>query len=242
MIGAMTSPPTHRADLLVPVAMVLPTLSAALYFILLDGEPAARWAYLGSKLLQLAIPLVWWLVASRETGYRLRLGPADGRSLVLALGTGGALALAVAVVYRLTADAPLWTNAVDGMSGKLADFGILSPLSYLGMTLALALANSLFEEIYWRWLVYGRLAARMAEPLALVLASLSFAAHHWIVVSRFLEPGALWTVGLPATLAVAFAGAVWCRLLRATGGLLAPWLSHVLADLALMAIGYLLLF
>ena len=38
--------------------------------------------------------------------------------------------------------------------------------------------------------------------------------------------------------AVAGAGAVWAWQYDRTGGMAAPWLSHAIVDLTLMAIGY----
>ena len=46
---------------------------------------------------------------------------------------------------------------------------------------------------------------------------------------------------MPATAAVGLAGAHWCALYRRTGALLAPWLSHLLVDAAVLGLGFLLL-
>jgi membrane protease YdiL (CAAX protease family) len=45
---------------------------------------------------------------------------------------------------------------------------------------------------------------------------------------------------VPATAAVALGGVIWCWHFQRSGGLLAPWISHLLVDAALMLVGYLL--
>lgn len=231
----------RAADLLVAVAMVYPTLGAWVYFVLLAGSDQARWVYLLSKGAQLALPLAWLVLATREQ-WRLRLGRLRGWGTAAGIASGLLLAAGLLLVDAAwLAGTPLAAGAVARIQAKLADFAISTPLAYLAMALALSVVHSLFEEVYWRWLVFGRLSRRFSPAPAVALASLAFASHHVIVISRFAPASAPVAVTLVASLAVAGAGALWCLLYLRTGGLLSPWLSHLLADAALMAVGYRLL-
>jgi membrane protease YdiL (CAAX protease family) len=98
--------------------------------------------------------------------------------------------------------------------------------------------HSWFEEYYWRAFLFAQLERRMRGWRAMALSSLTFAAHHWIVLDSFLAGEYRWSATLPLTLLVAAAGAVWAWLYRRRRGLLSPWLSHLLVDAALMAVGY----
>ncbi len=62
-------------------------------------------------------------------------------------------------------------------------------------------------------------------------------AHHVIVIATYLGPGR-WALLVLLSLGVAATGAFWAWLYQKTGSLLVPWLSHVVADLAIMLIGW----
>jgi membrane protease YdiL (CAAX protease family) len=226
---------------LVVAAMVLPTAAAWVYFAALAGSPLARPVYLGAKAVQFSLPLLWW--------FGWRRGPprpgSAGRGWKLAArgaASGVVLAGAIAVSYAvLLAGSPLGHEAAARIREALADFRVVGPGHYLAMAASLAVAHSLLEEVYWRAFVYGRLAVWLPAPAAVALASLAFAAHHLIVVARYVPADRLWSVAVPATAAVALAGAHWCALYRRTGSLLAPWVSHLLVDAAVLGLGYLLL-
>ena len=105
----------------------------------------------------------------------------------------------------------------------------------------LCVAHSLLEEYYWRWFVFGRLRLHVHPSLALVLAGLAFMAHHVVIIWVYF-PGHFWSAVLPFSLGVAFGGIVWAWLYERSGSLLGPWLSHLVVDAALMAIGYRLVY
>jgi membrane protease YdiL (CAAX protease family) len=226
----------RTADLLVLVAMVFPTLAAWFYFVHLDGQDSARWAYLGAKGVQLALPLLWVMLtagaaAPREHRRGLLAGAASG------LAIGGSI---VGLYFFAVAGTPLAEAIAEQIRSKLVDFRVASPLPYLAMAAALSVVHSLFEEYYWRWFVFGRLRRWLPGGPAAALGSLAFASHHVIIVMRYQPPGGFWTLTVPATAAVALGGVIWCWHFQRSGGLLAPWISHLLVDAALMLVGYLL--
>lgn len=230
-------PQRHKADVLALAALILPTLAAWAYFVGLKGSDVARFVYLGAKVLQFALPIAWlWLArrgVQRATATPWRPG------LIPALTFGFAASLGILLVDRWwLAGSPLAVEAGQRIGQTLADFRIETGLGYAAMALALSVVHSLLEEIYWRWFVFQRAAAWLPLPAAIAVASLGFAAHHWIVVARYLPPDLALSLGSAATLAVAATGAVWCWLYRRSGNLLAIWLSHLLVDCALFALGY----
>lgn len=230
------SPRRHSADVLVLVSMVYPTVGAWIYFLVLGGSDLARYVYLASKGIQLALPLLW-LAVVRQGMPR----PRRPRLAGLAAGFGSGLAvsgLLLGLYFLWLAGSDLAVQGAARISSKLTDFHITTPLAFLGLAAALSLAHSWFEEMYWRWFVFRRLRAWLPPAGALTLASAAFAAHHAIVLASFVPPGHLWTLVLPGTVAVALGGALWCHLFRRYGGLASPWLSHLLVDVALMLVGY----
>jgi hypothetical protein len=232
------SAPRRRADLLLPLAMVFPTLGAWLYFVQLEGTELAKPTYFVSKVLQLGIPLAWILLTrqrpSRLLG-RTGIGSGLAYGAVFAAGVLGAW-------HWVLRGTELSAQATQRIEVKIADFGISTPLSYLGMALGLSLVHSLFEEFYWRWFVYGRLTLYLPVPVAAVLGALAFTSHHVIVLAAYAPPGSFWTHAVPGAAAVLLGGILWSYLFQRHQNLTSPWVSHILVDLALMGTGALMVF
>ncbi|HXT19374.1 MAG TPA: CPBP family intramembrane glutamic endopeptidase [Thermoanaerobaculia bacterium] len=220
---------------LLVVAALLPTLAAWLYFVVWAHTPWMRVVYGAGKVVQGALPLLgWWVLRmERKPAWAARPGAA-----VAGLLAGGAVGGAVLAAFA--GPLPAWLpldEAAARIHRLLVDFGAATPLRYFVLALALSVAHSLFEEYYWRWFLLGQLQLRLPLAIALPLASLAFASHHWIVVDSFLggEHRPMTTV---LTLLVAAGGALWGWLFHRYRSLLAPWLAHLLVDGALMTIGY----
>jgi uncharacterized protein len=217
------------------VAALYPTVAAWLYFVALGDHPQMRLAYGAAKVLQALLPLAgWWLLRMDR-----QRGPGAAGGVVAGLLTGALLGGGVLAAWA----SPLASWAGFGpvparVWARLVALGADSPLRYLALALFLSVLHSWFEEYYWRWFLCGQLERRMAAWKAVALSSLAFASHHWIVLDSFLAGAYRWTATLPLTLVVAAAGAVWAWLYLRYRGLLSPWLSHLLVDAALMAVGY----
>ena len=228
-----------RGDVLALIALVLPFFAAWIYFVGLKGSPLARFVYLAAKAVQFGLPLLWLLLQAKAPH---RDPPAPwSRGLGTGIVLGLAAALTIVSVHTLWISGSALAPTMGLRIGEaLVDFRIQSASGYLVMALALSVVHSLLEELYWRWFVFQRTATWLPVPAAITVASLGFAAHHWIVINRYLPPDQAFTLGLAATLAVAGGGAAWCWLYRRSGNLIAVWISHMLVDFALLGVGYLL--
>jgi len=222
-----------------------------------------RVLYGAGKLLQASLPLLGWWVLGMErrpawAGAPPAPGGAGSRGDEGAMGggarpRGGAALAGIASglgigAFNLAAYAgPLGTWApIAPAPGRILDtlmaLGLATPARYLALALGLSLVHSLFEEYYWRWFLLDQLERRLPLPVASTLASLAFASHHFIVVDSFLGGTHRLTVTLPVTLLVAAVGGLWGWLFDRYRSLLAPWLSHLLVDAAVMAIGWHMVF
>jgi membrane protease YdiL (CAAX protease family) len=130
---------------------------------------------------------------------------------------------------------------VAPLRSKLEQLGMDSPAGYVLLAAFLTVIHSLLEEYYWRWFVFGWLRRQVPLPTAIMVSSLGFMAHHVIILAVFL-PGYFLSAVVPFSLCVAGGGAFWAWLYDRTGSLYAPWVSHLLVDAAIMAVGYELLF
>ena len=220
-------------------AMTLPTLASLAYFVWLEGTSWVAPAYLGAKVLQFAGP-----VAGLAVLLAAATGPArPGRSVALGLGTGIAGAaftwLSYVVLFR---GGEMAATAAEAITVKLADFHLDTLWRYVLAALLISFLHSWLEEVCWRAFVYRWLDRLMHSEWSLVVAALGFAAHHVVVIAVYLGDASVFVLVL-MSLPVALGGVLWCLLYRTTGNrLLAPWISHICLDLAIMAVGYDLIF
>ncbi len=220
-------------------AMTLPTLASLAYFVWLEGTSWVAPAWLGAKMLQFAGP-----VAGLAVLLAAATGPArPGRSVALGLGTGMAGAAFTWFSYvALFRGGKMAATAAEAITVKLADFHLDALWRYVLAALLISFLHSWLEEVYWRAFVYRWLHRLMHSEWSLVVAALGFAAHHVVVIAVYLGDASVFVLVL-MSLPVALGGVLWCLLYRTTGNrLLAPWISHACMDLAIMAVGYDLIF
>jgi membrane protease YdiL (CAAX protease family) len=219
-------------------ACFFPTFATWLYFIQLAGTGWALYAYAATKTVQFTFPVIWFRLVARE---RMAGGlpKAAGRGLVLAAVSGAAvLGLIVAFWRPIVAASPAFERAPAAVASKVASFGIDSGSKFLLLAAFYSVIHSFLEEYYWRWFVFGRLRRGLPFGPAAVLASLAFTSHHVLVVGYFL--GSFGLLTFVVSLVVTAAGLLWAWLYERTGHLAGPWISHALADAALMWVGYLM--
>lgn len=237
----------HPLDLaVVGLALFFPTAAAWFYFMAPAGLSSLPLAYSASKVIQFGFPVAWVFLLRRRSGtwaglHEVRApGPLPGRLLQGVLW--GLLMLALILgTYAALQGGSLLSGAAVRISERSVAMGAATPARYLLLTLGISVIHAGLEEYYWRWFIFGGLRARFTLPVALVVSSLGFAGHHVIVLRAFFGPGE-WPATILLSLGVVAGGGVWAWLWERTGGLPAPWLSHILVDLTLMGIGYHLIF
>jgi membrane protease YdiL (CAAX protease family) len=221
-------------------AMVFPSLATWLYFVLLAGNAAMPAVAGACKVLQFGGLAAWAALRDGWWPPRVPLGRRGlGLGLLLGVALGGAM---VALFEGVIANGELAQIVRPLLVAKLTDLGATTPAAFLGLAAFYSVLHSLLEELYWRWLVFGRLTRFCPPRTAGLVASLAFMSHHVIVVAMFLPAAWRWSVAPPLALGVAVAGGSWCWLYRRTGSLAGPWLCHACLDAAIMLVGYRLAF
>jgi uncharacterized protein len=228
-------------------ALTFPTAMAWLYFVAASpaepadvaANPALRALYVAGKVLQFGFPLIYLGVRDRAA---LRPSRPMGQGVGLGVAFGLLTALAIGCLYRYwLAGSPLLSATPARLRAKVAQFGLDTPAGFLVLATFLAVAHSFLEEWYWRGFVFARLRRLMPVGAAVAVSALGFMSHHVIVLGVFF-PGRFWTAAVPMSLCVAVGGAVWAGVYQRSGSLAGPWLSHLIVDAAIMAVGYDLLF
>jgi len=118
-----------------------------------------------------------------------------------------------------------------------AEVGTLFPLTvmnYLAVGLVITFVNPLMEEYFWRGFLYRK----WAECGGGLWIGGLFALHHLVIFGTWFPVHLLWVLG------IAFVGVglflTW--LYKATGNIWAALLTHVVADLVIVILGWVLLF
>jgi membrane protease YdiL (CAAX protease family) len=218
------------------VALVLPTVVTWLYFIALDGAPAAaqQGAYSVGKAIQFALPIVWVWFVQRQ---RPRFVPPGRAGLLVGglfgLAVGGAM---IVLYFAAFKPAGAFEGPAAAVRAKVQSFGAGSPLAYAALGLFYSAIHSLLEEYYWRWFAFGQLARGCKLPWAIAISAVAFSAHHVLVLAHYFGWAAPLTWLFVAS--VAIGGAVWAWLYWQTRSLYACWLSHALVDAAIFLVGY----
>lgn len=217
-------------------ALALPTVVTLAYFVLADGysSQTQQAVYGIAKTLQFAFPIAYVLLIQRE---RPRLFPVTSNGIGLGLAFGLAIAGAMLALFHFgLKDAPFFDGPEGEMRDKITDMDLDSSSMFIGAGVFYSLIHSLLEEYYWRWFVFGQLRSLTRLLPAIVVSSLGFMAHHVLVIGTYF--GYFSPVTWVFSLCVAVGGSFWAWLYHRSGSLLGPWLSHLLVDAAIFAVGY----
>lgn len=210
--------------------MILPCLASLVYFVGAAGG-AAQVVYALTKLFTLVWPLIAVTIVLGETFPKVSWR--DNRHLqALIPGTLFGCAV-VALMWGLLAT-PLGSEieaSRPAIAEKAESLGITQ--RYWAFALFLSVFHSAIEEYYWRWFVFGQLRHLLPPAPAHLAAGASFAAHHLVIASQYFPlPLALFLGSL-----VGVGGICWSSLYQRQGTLSGAWVSHVIIDLGIMAIG-----
>jgi len=214
--------------ILVPLASA-GTLSA---LVLWPGTALGGGVFAATKALLLVLPFLWHRYVEKKP---VEVSRPKLRPLAWGAATGAAIAAAIALAYIF-----LGPHLIDRerMRAAVAGAGLASRGVFIAGALYWTFVNSLIEEYVWRWFVAERFG-RLVGPTGAALASAAaFTLHHVIALAVYMP--------LPAaalcSLGVAVGGATWSLLYLKYRSVWPGYVSHVLADAALFAAGYAIVF
>jgi membrane protease YdiL (CAAX protease family) len=221
-------------------AMSFPSLMSWIEFWLIPKNETEESALLNKvfglgKIIQFAFPLVYVAVTAPKD---LRPRRPHTHGMILSTAFGFLVAVGACVLYfPFLKDTDVFQDTPAKLAAWLATFHANTPAFFLAMSIFVSVIHSLLEEYYWRWFVFGRLERALPLGAALAISSVAFMAHHVFVLAYYF-PGRFWIAAAPFSLCVAAGGFVWGWLYHRYQSVYAPWISHVIADLTFMYIGY----
>jgi hypothetical protein len=229
----MSIPSSVRWRSILALALIVPVPSIGVAAAMFAAPgPSGHAVFVAGKVWLVVFPAMWYLLVDRGRASR---SPATRGGLALGATSGMVMALVIIAGWFVIGAHHLDAEA---LRSAVREMGLARPESYLAGAAAWTFANSLVEEYVYRWFVLTRCERLVTGRVAILAAAAIFTVHHVIALSRYLEPGLV----VLASTGVFLAGVVWGALYRRTRSIWPSWISHVLADVAVFAVGWLLLF
>jgi len=188
--------------------------------------------YPALKAVMIIAPVAIWRWSRLGRAEVLRRIGVQRTRLSLGLLVGAAMAGAILAMYYA-----IFRGRVDHVAplliDKLNSMGLRE--HYWSMVVVISFANSMLEEYYWRGFILSELLDRVgSRATACLIAGGLFGLHHVFAV-LCLADGWLIALGVACTVA---AGLVWGWMRVRGASLLDCYVSHVMADLAALWVGW----
>ncbi len=229
----MDSSPEARRRALLALLLLVPVPSLAVW---VAGSAApgqvGQVFFAAAKAWVLLLPVVWTVLVDRR---RLTIPRPRMRGMPAAVATGSVILVAIVVAYLLLGRH--WID-VESMRQKASEFGLTPRGRYVLLALYWIGINSLLEEYIWRWFVFTRCETLMPRAAAVLASAAFFTAHHIIALEIYFD----WRVSILGSLGVLIGGATWSWIYLTYRNIWAAYVSHVFADVAVFAIGWMVIF
>jgi len=213
--------------LLAPV----PSLGTAAAMIWMPG-PVGQTVFMTAKIWLLALPFYWHLAIDRCKPALSPVRPGG-------LGTGVLTGIAAGALIGLAAwFFGIFDMDMSSLAGEIDEMGLDTPRAYLLGAVGWTFANSLMEEIVYRWFVFTRAERLTGKASAVLISAAVFTAHHVVALSTYLP----WGLTALASLGVFLGGVLWAALYCRFRSIWPCWISHIIADVAIFAVGWEVLF
>ncbi len=220
--------PDPRLSALAALALTapVPTLGVVFGLILFPG-PLGQTLFTIAKLWLLLVPVLWWIQVERG---RWAVHRPSLHAMLVGLASGLVIALGIGAVYAAL------SSQIDGaaLTEVAGTLGLDSPRTYLAGAAYWTVVNSLVEEYVYRWFMLRQCERLLPAWVAALASAAIFTVHHTVALQVYLPAGftALASVG------VFIGGVVWAVLYQRYRSVWPCWISHMLADVAVFAVGW----
>lgn len=217
--------------LLLVLLAFLPAIQT-LVSVLLEWYPAITYPAL--KGLMIVTPLIAWRYLKKSRQEVLDEIGLNKSSLIAGICVGTAMVAGIIIacvptdLYRQV-DPAFLLNKLEGLG--LREY-------YWAVAIVISLFNALFEEYYWRGFLAGQLISRKMNHLAICLAGGLFFGIHHLFALFWMEDTFMITIGISGTV---IAGTIWTYMRVKGISLIDCYISHIMADLAVFYVGYLII-
>ncbi len=215
--------------------LCIQTIGALLYLFFFKEGVVSQIAYGITKLVLVCWPILWAVILAHPFASFPYI-----QQRYKSIGYGSIFSMVIlGVVLLFFYSGLLDTEQIMmSISQKVSDWQ-LTKQTYILFALFVAFIHSFLEEYYWRWFIFRGLLSKYSLHSAAIVSSLGFMSHHVLVISQLFSS---WHLLIFCSVCIAFAGYIWCLLYYRTGSLLGGYISHIVADVVLVYLGYHMLF
>lgn len=213
---------------LLVAGLALPICLQLFSHVIQSNALVSQVSYVLSKVLFIVVPLLFWLLT------RNPIAEQNGKLKRFSIASGLFLAVALFAILQIGMDfvRPHGESIYQTLSvlGLTQNF-----LLYSGLII---IVNSLLEELYWRYSIFGGLKQVMPLAMAMLVSSLGFTAMHLMYFVGLFESVSV--IILLTLTAFAF-GMFWAWLYEKTRSVPHVWINHMLVNLPLFYTEYLII-
>lgn len=213
---------------LVLIGLVLPVFLQLFSHVIQSNGVVSQTAYVLSKALFIIVPFLFWVLT------RKAIAEKGGTFKRFSLISGAALSVSIfAVLYSvLEFIRPFGATIGEALSvlGLTQNFLLYSAL--------IIIFNSLLEELFWRYAIFGGLKQMLSLKWAMVISSLGFAGMHLMYYIGLFD--SVPVIMLLTVVTFGF-GMFWAWLYQKTKSIPYVWVNHMLVNIPLFYIEYLII-
>lgn len=213
---------------LLMAGLVLPIFLQLFSHVVQSNALVSQVSYVLSKVLFIVVPLLFWLLT------RNPIVEQGGKLKRFSIASGLFLAVVIFAILQIGMD--FVKPHGESIYQTLTVLGLTQNfLLYSGLIIVI---NSLLEELYWRYSIFGGLKRMMSLSMAMLVSSLGFMAMHLMYFVGLFE--SLSVIVLLTLTTFAF-GIFWAWLYEKTRSIPHVWINHMLVNLPLFYTEYLII-
>ena len=223
---------TKRSSLLALLLLVPAPSIGVLAGMIIAPNLFGRAVFFVSKIWILALPLVWHVFVDKQ---KLSLSKPTNGGFGVAAFLGIIMSVIILAAYFTLGRYLIEPKAVKDMAVSV---GLDNRRTFLAGAAYWILINSVLEEYVWRWFVVEKCKSILPANAAIGASALCFTIHHIIAMGVYFN-GLLVSV---ASVGIFVGAAVWSACYNRYRSIWPGYLSHAIVDVAVFAIGYILIF
>ncbi len=160
----------------------------------------------------------------------LNIKTIDMRRLQVGFLFGLASALIIVVTFIIAKDFINTDKIITDLNDRLH----ITPEVYIFIALYITFGNSLLEEFYFRGFIFLKFYQANYKTLGYLFSALLFAIYHVAIFATWFN---IWLI-LLALLGLFIVGIIFNWLNTKSNNFLNSWILHIMADIAVVSIGY----
>ena len=223
---------TKKSSLLALLLLVPAPSIGVLVGMIIAPNLFGRAIFFVSKIWILALPLVWHVFVDKQ---KLSLSIPKKGGFAVAAFLGIIMGAIILAVYFILGRYLIEPQAIKDMASNV---GLDDRRTYLAGAAYWILINSVLEEYVWRWFVVQKCKTLLPANAAIGVSALCFTIHHIIAMQVYFN-GLLVSV---ASVGIFIGAAVWSACYNRYRSIWPGYLSHAIVDVAVFAIGYIIIF